>query len=280
MNTLPIIYSVHHASDSFDFAGLDERCALTPEQRTRFSDFGSRDTVPRNGVAVLGTHSRGIVDLNRSHGDPTLFPEKDFGRDERRAVWIPHREPTDEERALILDRIYRPYHERLETLVLGCTQPTLLVAWDNTAPYEDFFDQRGHIRTMPSVIISNNGDRNVGTAAIDAAGPRITTCEPALLETLKHSLERRLRDGGLPHDVEMNTYDTVPNDECGYIANRYNSLREGGIRAPFPVQSLQVEYSTNLTHDATTLTPDVDAIRRMREAFEGAFADVAETFLR
>lgn len=269
-----VVYSAHHASDSFAFADFDGRCALTSDQRMRFSDFGTRETVPRNGAVLLSTHSRGLVDLNRSPDDPTLFPQKDFGRDERRSIWLPGKEPTAHERARIFDAIYRPYHDRILEVLKHESQPTLLIAWDNTAPYEDYVDANGHPRNMPSFVLSNNGDAHVGTAAIDAPERRVTTCDARLLEHLQERLKRHLSLAGLPDDVQLNTYDPAPNNECGYIANQYSSLRNPLLPVTAPVQSMQVEYNTNLTHDPVTLARNERAMNALRNAFEQAVEEV------
>ena len=76
---LPVIYTAHHASH--DFREFSDRCALSDEERVRFSDYGTDETVARNGLATLiAAHSRALGDLNRAPDDPGRFQEEDYAR--------------------------------------------------------------------------------------------------------------------------------------------------------------------------------------------------------
>ena len=95
---VPVIYSAHHAS--YDFGTFADRCALLPEERKRYCDLGTEQTVPRNGIQTfIGEYSRGLIDLNRAPDAPTLFPEYDFARPKPHPIWREGEGLSEEERA-------------------------------------------------------------------------------------------------------------------------------------------------------------------------------------
>ena len=132
---LPIQISAHHASSTFGV--FSDRCALTSEQRVRYSDYGSAETAPRDGIQepLVAMFSRGVVDLNRAPDSKTLFPEKDFGKPEPNAIWKPDQGLSLKDRMAIRKSIYEAYHTQLLESIQSFSRPGLVVAWDNTAHY-------------------------------------------------------------------------------------------------------------------------------------------------
>ncbi len=276
---LPILYSAHHASASFDFGNFNKRCGLTEEQRLQFSDLGTDLTVPTHGLPPFKSeYSRGIVDLNRALDNPTLFPEFDFGNPEKHRVWNLTQEPTDNEKALILKNIYWTYHNAMLAQIQSFTRPGVVVAWDNTAPYENSYEINidGNLRKIKPFNLINGGDYGVAdTSKSDV----VLTCDPQFLKELSYQFHLALKKRGLVDEVGINTYFETPN-KCGYIARRYNTNNSASLlNTDKPIVSCQLEYDTSVTHDPTTLTPDYNAIEKLRTAFEEAIEETYQNLL-
>lgn len=268
---LPILYSAHHASAGF--GKYESRCALTQKQQLQFSDLGTGDTVPEHTKLFLrSNYSRGVVDLNRAPNDLTLFREFDFGNPTKHKIWKDKMEPIDDEKKEIIETIYNPYHKKILAAIQGFNRPGVVVAWDNTAPYEGGYvvgkRSDGSPRLMQPIILSNNGDRESG----NTVNKKVLTCDPLFLEELAHELRLALRKQGLIDEVYLNTYYYfADNDECGYIANQYNTFREGNnLNVSQPIHSFQMEYDTSITHDPQTLEPYVGKSEKLKAAFEEA----------
>ena len=157
---IPAIYSAHHASDSFAYLDFANRTVLTPEQQMRFSDYGTSESVPENGILTLRSKlSRGIVDLNRSPGSsPELFPEQDFGKPERHFIWKEGEGLSSNEKRIILNDIYEPYHLDLLQSIQTFKRDGVVVGWDTTANYVIGKNDEGKDVPMQSLILSNNGE--------------------------------------------------------------------------------------------------------------------------
>jgi len=259
---IPVVFSAHHASADFNW--LSHRCGLTPDQRIRYSDYGTNITVPKTGPYQIARYSRGLVDLNRGPSDPTLFPQQDFGKPERHRIWRDGLEPTSEERRYIMGNIYDRYHDGLLRAARGLGRVGLVVAWDNTAHYIFGNNEAGEPVMMQNIILSNGGMEG---SAYPAPG-ETTTCDPALLVEFANRLRPALTTRGLCSDVVFNV--VYPG---GHIAKTYNTL-SGRVDVPHPLHSFQVEYDTLITHDQQTLKPDYHAMHDLRTAFEEAFADL------
>ncbi|MEO5949175.1 MAG: N-formylglutamate amidohydrolase [Candidatus Saccharimonas sp.] len=260
---VPVIYTAHHASH--DFHELQSRCALSDEEVIRFSDYGTDLTVPRNGLAALiAEHSRALGDLNRNPDDAGRFQDRDYAKPDRHPIWLPGMGLTDTEKEALHQRFYVQFHRALTETIVNADKPLLVVAWDNTANYLIGKNDTGDEVTMPGFVLSNRGCEESGKQ-----GEEHISCEPELLERLAEEFRNELTKRDLPHDVHMNLV-----YKGGYVARTYSTLRnelsltEGGIT--HPVQSLQLEYNTAITHDQVTLAPNLEAIRLLREAFEAA----------
>jgi hypothetical protein len=276
----PVIYSTHHASHNF--GKFTNRCALTLEQRVRYSDYGTDDTVPKHANYFVSHYSRGIVDLNRAPDNQTLFPKQDFGKPERNEIWLPGLEPTSEEKKWIRETIYEPYHQQLldairsyENQNTESTKPVVVVAWDNTAHYEIGKNSYGTPRIMQPFILSNDGDKGSGSST----NPQVkTTCNPDFLVELRDNFSSALRQQGLIDEVYLNTYDDTPNDECNYIARHYNTHCNPGISKRYPVEAFQLEYDTLITHSQEDLCPNYKNKEKLRLAFEKAMEKTYTNF--
>ena len=259
---VPAVISAHHAGSSFAYRGLEHRVALTPEQRVRFSDYGTDVTAPKNGTATIRSlHSRGIGNLNT---DPwnfgEMFAERDFAKPEPNLVWIPGLELEEEEKQILRREIYEPYHLLILNKVRALTQNGVVVAWDNTADYAIGKNQAGEEVHMPDIVLSNRGAEN--TAKGD--GSEIPSCDPQLLEVFGFELQRELAKRGLSVDIFYNLV-----YRGGYIARQYSTARHGALLdTDFDVQAFQVEYNTKLTHNQETLEPYSDKMTAIREAAE------------
>ncbi len=265
MKKLPIIYSAHHASH--DFGIFSAGCALSQEQRERYCDLGTDQSVPDNGLtSLVASASRGLVDLNRAPGDKGLFPWKDFGRPEAHEIWLPGKEPTFEQRQQLKVELYDDYHEHIDHLLTErCVggHDTFVVAWDNTADYIIGSDSQGKAVHMPSIILSNNGDDGLATG-------QNVSCDSKVLLALGGQLSGELQSVGLPNDVYYNCV-----FRGGYITQNYtNFTRKDSPYSGANVQSLQVEYNMALTHNQKTLREDVKAIAQLKQAFSKAIERV------
>lgn len=262
----PIIYTAHHASH--DFHELSERCALSEDEKIRFSDYGTAETVPQNGIAtIIAKHSRALGDLNRNPNDPGRFQDQDYAKPLRHRIWKQGKELSEAEKNELHARFYKPFHDEIVTQLRAADKPVLVVAWDNTAHYVIGKNKANEDVTMPSFVLSNRGGEETAEADDEP-----TSCSPELLTTLKYYFERELTQRNLPSDIHLNLV-----YRGGYITRHYSSrrnatlLRDHGIS--HPVQSLQVEYNTSITHDQETLAPKQTAINDLREAFEVALAE-------
>lgn len=273
---LPILCSAHHASDDFGEEYTD-RCLLTPEQRRRFSDYGTAVTVPREGMEepLIANRSRGVIDLNRKPDDSTLFPERDFGKPTPKEIWKLGQELTEAERGEVLRTTYYAYHDALMRKVREFKRPGIVVAWDNTAHYKISNAATGEEEMMSPFILSNRGTRDSAAmtdiAELDARREtiRTTTCDPRFLEEFAIELRKSLKRLGLPDGV----YDGVYINrvyKSGYIGEHYNTRRHSELNVGQALQSFQLEYDTLLTHDQETLKANPAAMAKLRVAAERA----------
>lgn len=257
---LPIIYTAHHAS--YNYGEFSDRCALSNEERVRFSDYGTDLTVPKNGTALIANYSRGVVDLNRP-GDKNsnVFPDQDYARPKRNNIWKDGQEPTEEERVKIKADIYDTFHKNILDTVKQQNAPTLVFAWDNTAQYDIGENEAGEIQQMKPFILSNRGAEDSAYPSADSNEP--TSCDPELLLKVVELFKQKASTYNLPDEVHLNLV-----MKGGRIAQTYSSLRNPDLGVAYPVQSLQMEYSTQITHDQVTLEPNQEAIDNLRTCWE------------
>jgi len=268
---VPVIYTAHHASH--DFGEFSDRVALTDEQRLRFSDYGTAETVPDNGIiSLIADRSRGLGDLNRDPDDPGRFQLQDYGQPTRHDIWKNGMHLTDEEKAYCQSTIYEPYHDAIIEQLRQRREPTFVIAWDDTAHYMIGDYTHGKHHMMRPFILSNRGQEGSGDEGPDEP----VSCDPHLLRMIAEGFAKELGARGLPNEVSLNFV-----MKGGYICRRYSTLRnadelrELGVTAN--VQSLQIEYDTILTHDQTSLVPDREKIAALKQAFSVA---VAKAILR
>jgi len=263
---VPVIYTAHHASH--DFGEFTERVALTEEQRIRFSDYGTSETVPLHGIATIVTErSRALGDLNRDPDDSGRFQGQDYGQPQKHDIWKEGQELTEAEKQFCHANFYEPFHSEIVRLLASQEGPAMVVAWDNTAHYVIGNSERGESVTMKPFVLSNCG-------AEESAHPNSqepTSCEPEFLELLSEIFAKELFKQGLPNEIHLNLV-----MKGGYICRQYSTLRnESELKTKginIPVQSLQVEYDTVITHDQVTLEPIPEKITSLRLAFTNAIS--------
>jgi len=263
MQTVPFIYSAHHAGTSF--GEFSHRTALTEQQQYELSDYGTAETVAQNGILTLvAPYSRGLVDLNRAPDDPDRFVERTPKRPDALPIWQPDQEPTEEEKRRIDRGIYHQYHQQINDAITASSERLVVVAWDNAGHYVIGKNRHGHDVTMPPFIISNHGQENSSRSDSWAE----TSCDPVLLDLLAKYLRKQLATNGLPSSVHMNLV-----FKGGYISEHYNTLRHPEIKSAETknptVQSFQVEYDGTMTQDAQG-EQDPDKQEALRQAFEAA----------
>lgn len=264
-NKLPIIYTAHHASHNF--GEFSERCALTPEQRVRFSDYGTDLTVPKNGTTLIAEYSRGLADLNRPGDKNTnIFPDQDYARPQRNNIWKEGQEPTTEERDKIQTKVYDAFHRQIHEAVIEQQAPTLVMAWDNTAQYDIGEDEAGQVQEMKPFILSNRGAEGSAYPGNDPADP--VSCDPDLLLKIVELFKQKAPKFSLPTEIYLNFV-----FKGGYITSHYSTLRTKDLGVNYPVQSFQLEYSTALTHDQLTLEPNIEVINNIRTCWEEVVAE-------
>jgi hypothetical protein len=261
---VPVIYTAHHASH--DFGEFTGRVALSEEQRIRFSDYGTSETVPINGIATLiAEKSRALGDLNRNPNNPGRFQDQDYGQPQKHAIWKEGQELTEADKQFCQANFYEPFHSEIVRLLASHDGPAMVIAWDNTAHYLIGVNEGGEAVTMKPFILSNRGAEE--SARPNSQEP--TSCEPEFLELLAELFAEELSKRVLPSEIHLNLV-----MKGGYICRQYSTLRNGdaleskGISSP--VQSLQLEYDTAITHDQTTLEPMPEKIASLRLAFTDA----------
>ncbi len=261
---VPVIYTAHHASH--EYGEFESRVALTPEQKVRFSDYGTDETVPLNGiVTIVAERSRALGDLNRNPYDPGRFQEQDYSKPDRHNVWKDGEGLTDENKEYCQQNFYEPFQREIASQLAVRSDLTFVVAWDNTAHYEIGNDNAGNPVVMKPFILSNRGFEG----SSHAGNVEQVSCDPEFLEQLIKHLEVELEKRQLPNDIHLNLV-----MRGGYICDQYSTLRHQanlyGLGINCEVQSLQVEYDTIITHDQDTLEPRPEKIRALREAFSRA----------
>lgn len=258
---VPVIYTAHHASHSFDI--YDDRVALNLEQKLRFSDYGTDMTVPENGlVSIIAESSRALGDLNRDPDDPGRFQEYDYAKPIRNKIWKEHQELNKEEKDICQKSFYDPFHQEIEKQLAVREDITFVVAWDNTAHYTVGVDDNGESVMMKPFILSNRGLQGSAHAGPDDN----TSCDPLFLEIFSEYLAKELSNRDLPNEIHLNLV-----MKGGYICRQYSSMRNESYLSSrdisAEIQSFQVEYDTLLTHDQNTLEPIPEKMKAIKESF-------------
>ena len=266
---VPIVYSAHHASANF--SDYSDRVALSELARKKFSDYGSDTSVPRNGIATfIAQTSRALGDLNRSPDNPKLFPTHDFARPHPNKIWQDGKYLSEEEKVILKKNIHDVYHNNIIASLKEINKRVLVVAWDNTAQYDIGVNDSGKTVEMPSIILSNCGDED----RYDSENQEVS-CRPETLEKLKKIFEKMLIANSIDGRVCTNLV-----FKGGYISEFYNTRRHREdlqtLGIAHEVESLQVEYSTVITHDQKRLKPIKGRIDLLRSIAEEAFTHLVK----
>jgi hypothetical protein len=261
-----VIYSVHHDSSSFRAVGglkLANRTALTRRERKERCDYGSRFTVPQNGgQRFVSERTRLFGDLNRAPDHPGLFVEESSYNGKNLKVWKPGQELTKAEKEFLFREVWSKYHAKLAAAVGKLDGPGLVVGWDNTEKNIIGKDEAGRDVEMPAIILSNGGLEGSPT---NPEG--IVTNDPDFMLELLYQLQLAFQYYNIPgHDnMFLNLV-----YRGGYVPKHYNSNMNQELGTNHKVQSVQIEYNTDLTHDQDNLKPDAIKIERLRKAAERA----------
>lgn len=165
---------------------------------------------------IVPTHSRYVVDLNRSEDDVSLYPGQNTTglcpvvRFSGEPVYLQGREPTPDEIAERVERYWRPYHQALRM------ELDRLRAVHGRAVLWEGHSIRGE---LPFLFQGRLADMNLGTAAG-------TSCSPALQQRLEAVL------------AGQEEFDSVVNGRFkgGHITRHYGDPASG-------IEAVQMETS-------------------------------------
>ena len=165
---------------------------------------------------IVPTHSRYVVDLNRSEDDVSLYPGQNTTglcpvvRFSGEPVYLQGREPTPEEIAERVERYWRPYHQALRM------ELDRLRAVHGRAVLWEGHSIRGE---LPFLFQGRLPDMNLGTAGG-------TSCSPALQQRLEAVL------------AGQEEFDSVVNGRFkgGHITRHYGDPASG-------IEAVQMETS-------------------------------------
>ena len=178
---------------------------------------------------IVPTHSRYVVDLNRSEDDVSLYPGQNTTglcpvvRFSGEPVYLQGREPTPEEIAERVERYWRPYHQALRM------ELDRLRAVHGRAVLWEGHSIRGE---LPFLFQGRLADMNLGTAAG-------TSCSPALQQRLEAVL------------AGQEEFDSVVNGRFkgGHITRHYGDPASG-------IEAVQMETSQRAYMDEASFAYD------------------------
>ncbi len=160
--------------------------------------------------AILGTHSRLLIDLNRGEDDPTLVMKLSDG------AIIPGNAAADAaevERRLQL--YYRPYHEAVAGLIARAMQagtPPVLVSIHSFTP-----SWKGRARPWHLGVLWSRRDARLAKALLDVLRAEPDLCvgdnEPYSGELEGDCMARHALANGLPHVLIEIRQDLIADDD-------------------------------------------------------------------
>lgn len=237
--TLPLLVSVPHDGT---FVPGEIAARLTPQARrvpdtdwhiARLYAFARE----LGASMIVPTHSRYVVDLNRSEDDVSLYPGQNTTglcpvvRFSGEPVYLEGQEPTPDEIAERVDRYWRPYHQALRA------ELDRLRAEHGRAVLWEGHSIRGE---LPFLFEGRLPDMNLGTAGG-------ASCSPALQARLEAVL------------AGQDAYDFVVNGRFkgGHITRHYGDPGAG-------IEAVQMETSQRAYMDEDTFEYDGAKAARAR----------------
>ena len=217
--TVPLLVSLPHDGTALPpdiSARMTEAARGVPDTDWHVSRL--YDFARELGASVLvPEYSRYVIDLNRPPDDASLYPGQNttglcpMVRFSGEPVYLPGREPSEDELRARVERYWRPYHDALRTeLERLHAQHGRVLLWEGHSI-------RG--QGLPFLFEGRLPDLNLGTA-------NGTSCSPALQATLEAVLSTQ------------STYDWIANGRFkgGHITRHYGDPARG-------IDAVQLEIS-------------------------------------
>lgn len=177
--------------------------------------------------AVLGTHSRLLIDLNRGEDDPTILMKLSDG-----AIIPGNASAGRPELAARIERYYKPYHEAVESLILGARGggvSPMIISLHSFTP-----EWKGKARPWQVGVLWSHRDRRLSDAllaALHAEGDLVVgDNQPYSGELEGDCMEQHALSHGLPHVLIEIRQDLIACEaSAGSWANRLVPLLERAI---------------------------------------------------
>lgn len=262
MAKLPLIISAPHACSSIP-KKWRKRVALSDDQMWHFSDPFTDKTIhhPRAFSIHIAKHHRALGDLNRVPTPETAFRKKDFHGGNR--VWRDGKEPTNFEKAELLQDNWFPYYEgifeKLRKLIARGAKRILFVDHHNTASDHPAGDGREY---MPAIVISNLGSKNTG-GRVKSRGD--TSIPAAALKFFQKALWEETELGSEINQVYHGGYSI-----------RWVLENAKLIDPSVKVYGVQFEYNLGLIHNPLSGRNDMVALEILRKKVNKAITRLAE----
>lgn len=236
---------------------------LTEDQLWHFSDPFTNLTV-RNSRAFsihIAKNHRTLGDLNRMPTPETAFRRHDFHG--KKKVWKDGCEPTNFEKAELLQRNWFPYYEEifenLRKLIERGAKKILFIDHHNTAFDHPAGDGREY---MPAIVISNFGSRHRG-GRVKSRGE---VSLPA--HALKFFRKALFTETGLNAEINQIYH--------GGYAVKWVMENAKMIDPNVKIYGLQFEYNLGLIHNPLSRKNDLVALDLLRKKTNRAITQLAE----
>ncbi|MCF7836958.1 N-formylglutamate amidohydrolase [Candidatus Gracilibacteria bacterium] len=262
MAKLPLIISAPHACSTVP-RKWRKRMLLNDEQLWHFSDPFTAKTAhhPHAFSIHVAKNHRSLGDLNRAPTPETAFRKYDFHG--KNKVWKDGREPTNFEKAALLQRNWFPYYEeifeKLRKLINRGAKRILFIDHHNTASDHPAGDGREY---MPAIVISNFGSKHRG-ARVKSRGD-LSLPAPAM-KFFQKALWEETELGSEVNQVYHGGY------SIQWIIEN-TKLISPGVK----VYGVQFEYNLGLIHNPLSGKNDLIAMEILQRKVNRAITKLAE----